>query len=233
MNAIDRGVLLAVNHFAQRSTTFDHLVVEVSHSDALKGGVVLAIFWWAWFRRGESARRTHAVLLSGLMGGFVALVVGRVLAAALPFRVRPLHNVGLGFVRPFGMTDELRLWSSFPSDHAMLFTALAVAILAVSRRAGAALLAWTALVICAPRIYVGLHYPSDIVVGAAIGAAIGMASQGVLVRDRIAAPILKWRDRRPGLFYSIMFTASFQIATLFNDVRALLQIAAIALHRHG
>ena len=58
---------------------------------------------------------------------------------------------------------------SFPSDHAAAAFAIAVAVLAFSRWAGAAFLA-AASFIAASRVALGLHYPSDVVVGALIGA---------------------------------------------------------------
>lgn len=58
---------------------------------------------------------------------------------------------------------------SFPSDHAAAAFAIAVAVLAFSRRAGMAFLA-VAAVIGASRVVLGLHYPGDVLAGAAVGA---------------------------------------------------------------
>ena len=62
---------------------------------------------------------------------------------------------------------------SFPSDHAAAASAIAVAILAFSRPMGAAFVA-AATLIALSRVVVGLHYPSDILAGAAVGTGAAL-----------------------------------------------------------
>ena len=57
---------------------------------------------------------------------------------------------------------------SFPSDHAVAAFAVAFAVAFVGRRMGAAFLA-AATLIAVTRVIAGLHYPGDILGGAAIG----------------------------------------------------------------
>src|SRR5258705_4260719 len=45
----DRDLLAAVNSYARRSQAFDNLVWAVSGDYAIQGGVMLAVFCWAWF----------------------------------------------------------------------------------------------------------------------------------------------------------------------------------------
>jgi undecaprenyl-diphosphatase len=69
--------------------------------------------------------------------------------------------------------------SSFPAGHAA--TAFAGAVIASylwPRRAP--LFALLALAIAFSRIYVGVHYPTDVVAGAAVGTAVGAAAAVVL-----------------------------------------------------
>ena len=67
--------------------------------------------------------------------------------------------------------------ASFPSGHAATSFACAVVLAAFlqSRRSRSLLFALAAL-IALSRVYVGVHYPLDVVVGAALGAAIGAAA---------------------------------------------------------
>ena len=62
--------------------------------------------------------------------------------------------------------------SSFPSSHAAMSVAAAMAL---SRaRPGLAPVWWSAAgMMCASRLYVGAHHPSDVAAGAAVGAAVG------------------------------------------------------------
>ena len=61
---------------------------------------------------------------------------------------------------------------SFPSAHATSSVAAAGALSRIEPRAGVPLTALAAL-ICVGRPYLGMHYPSDVVAGAALGALLG------------------------------------------------------------
>ena len=67
---------------------------------------------------------------------------------------------------------------SFPSAHATSSVAAATAIGRISPRAKPVVYGLAAL-ICVGRPYLGMHYPSDVLVGVAIGRAIGKAVPGL------------------------------------------------------
>lgn len=67
---------------------------------------------------------------------------------------------------------------SFPSAHATSSIAGATALGRVEPRARPALFALAAA-ICAGRPYLGMHYPSDVIAGAALGTALGRAVPGL------------------------------------------------------
>ena len=75
--------------------------------------------------------------------------------------------------------------------------------------------------IALPRIYLGLHYPTDILVGALIGIVSVCVVNGTKIRHAIGLPILKFSEKYPGLFYACFFLLCFQLASLFDDLRAL------------
>ena len=103
----------------------------------------------------------------------------------LPFRERPLHSAAIDLQIPDALDVEaLSGWSSFPSDHATLFFALAIGIGLVSRVAGRLILVHAIFVVSLPRVYLGLHYPTDIVAGAFIGSGLTYV---VVKNERIAA----------------------------------------------
>jgi undecaprenyl-diphosphatase len=70
--------------------------------------------------------------------------------------------------------------SSFPAGHAATAFAGATLLSYVAPRAAPAFVV-VAAVIGYSRVYVGVHYPSDVIVGALIGVAVGVAAIGVLV----------------------------------------------------
>jgi undecaprenyl-diphosphatase len=67
---------------------------------------------------------------------------------------------------------------SFPSAHATSSLAAATAIGRVEPRARLPLFALAAA-LCATRPYLGMHYPSDVLAGAALGVALGAAWPGL------------------------------------------------------
>jgi len=136
VNSFDAGIISLFNALARRSLTFDTLVFLLGSNFILKGGVIAALIWWTWFREGQR-EKDREYLLFGISAGFLALLAARVLATVLPFRERPLRNPLLHFQLPYGVTETTLLgWSSFPSDHAVLFFTLATGIFFVSRPLG-------------------------------------------------------------------------------------------------
>src|SRR5262249_52909452 len=133
MNAFDRETLLALNHFAHRAVWLDETAVWINRG-TLKGAVPGFFIWWMWFTPRPVPRLARASLIAATVSSFVALFAGRILALMLPFRVRPLREPSLGFVLPYATgPGDFRGWSSFPSDHAMMYFALAVGLGFVSR----------------------------------------------------------------------------------------------------
>lgn len=124
-------------------------------------GIVAVWFVLGWVL-GRPAERRGAVLALLAAGG--ALLVNQVLIRIWdrprPFLAHPVH------VLVSRSTD-----SSFPSDHAAASIAIAVTVLLMHRRIGLVVLA-VALLVCFARVYVGAHYPGDVLGGAAIGLAV-------------------------------------------------------------
>ena len=86
--------------------------------------------------------------------------------------------------RPFASTDTIHRFiahaadNGFPSDHATASFAIATAIFLTHRRVGGVLLA-AAVVLGVCRVATGIHWPTDILAGAAVGVL------GALVAARL------------------------------------------------
>jgi len=223
MNYFDTAIMEFCNRFSQRSETFDTAIVLLSKTEILKAGVVVTILWALWFRRDkvEAVAETRRTVLVTVAGTFVACLLGRLLARALPFRLRPLHQPALIFRIPTGISKgALDQWSSFPSDHAVLMAGLVTGIFLISRRLGFFSIFYAFLFIFFPRIYVGLHYPTDILAGILLGSVCVVSANGLMTRKTITEPLLEWSEKYPSLFYAGFFLVTYQTTQLFNDVRA-------------
>lgn len=94
------------------------------------------------------------LVMRAIMGALAAIAVGRTLQVVMPDRPRPMHDPQLGFQLPHGVDpSDLQGWSSFPSDHAVLFFALSTALFLWSRTVGVLGFIWASLIVCLPRIY--------------------------------------------------------------------------------
>ena len=215
MNSFDSLILSLINQFARRSSIFDKFVVLLSTNHLLKGAVILAVAWWIWFEN-EDVRRKREILLATMIACLPALVITQILARTI-YRPRPLNEAGLLFRVPYG--TEAADWvqySSFPSDHAVLFFALALGIFFASRRFGWFAFVYVSLFICLPRVYLGEHYPTDILAGAAIGMVPVWLASLPSVRNPLTGWALRWMSSRPSQFYSFSFLVTYLIAELFD-----------------
>jgi undecaprenyl-diphosphatase len=221
--SIDLSVLHWVNGFAQRDPVFDRAVALLADATFVKGGFLFTYLWWVWFaKRGE--RQDNRIEVLRIFAGLVAaLAIARALQVFLPGRLRPIHDATVGFILPYGANPHiLEHWNSFPSDHAVIFFAIATAIWMRSRLCGGLAYLWVLLFACLPRVYLGYHYPSDVVAGAMIGTAIMVAAYAVPTNSasRWAADrVFGWEQLHPSMFYTLAFIATYQLVTLFDTVR--------------
>lgn len=251
MNLFDQRLIEAMSRTAIHAPSVTHAVEAVSRMYLFKGTILVALLWVIWFRHefGEAfghkpgrldpasaelaaiRRRERELVVVAIVGGFIAFAAGRLLAHYLPFRLRPVYEPQLKGVYPTTAVDELlpRTWSAFPSDHAMLWGAIAMTIFFASRWLGIYALIHTVVLIGLPRIYLGLHYPSDVLAGGVLGIAIACVMCIDPIRVRVAKPVLFVAERWPGPFYGVSFVLSFALASQFDEFRILAHSAAVAM----
>jgi undecaprenyl-diphosphatase len=227
INSFDHAVISAINQFAQHSRAFDRIINYLQGAHLLKGAVLSSAIWWAWFRTGLDQAMARRHVVTTIAACIVAIALARAFQLVLPFRARPMHVAELGFVLPYGMLPSLlKDWSSFPSDHAVLFFTLSTGLWFVSRRAGTLALLFSTVVVCLPRLYLGLHYPTDLIAGAALGAGVAALGNWRWASTRPVEKVVEWSQNQPQLFYPLFFLLTFQIAVMFDDVRSLASAAA-------
>ena len=161
----------AVNRLA-RHTPWLH---EPARLYADYGVVVFAalLLWSWWLTRREGGLDRVAAALWAPVGALVAIGVNQVLvrifAEPRPYAVLP-HSL----VLVSRSTDP-----SFPSDHAVMAGAVTAGVLLVHRRLGL-VTAGLAVLMAFTRVYVGAHYPLDVVAGLVVGAALALVSYFVV-----------------------------------------------------
>jgi len=155
-SSIDYTLFRVINNLAGRSHTLDVVMIDLAKYSPLVYAGALALLWLTW-----KLRNQRAALFAGI-SALVALGLGQIVGYAFP-RDRPYlaHHVSLLITHS---PD-----TSFPSDHTTLAFAVAIAVWKFNRRAGITLLIFGVLVAVA-RVFVGAHYPGDVIGGAVLGA---------------------------------------------------------------
>ncbi|MCI0501410.1 MAG: phosphatase PAP2 family protein [Epsilonproteobacteria bacterium] len=222
MNEFDRFILNFINEFAQKSWLLDKFFVFLTNNTLFKGGVLSTLIWWVWFNAKDSDENNRRIVILTIVSSFFAMITARFLAIILPFRFRPIHDPNFNFKLPFGMYQTLlEGWSSFPSDHAVLYVSLATGIYIVSKKLGIFALLYATFFILLPRAYVGYHYPLDLLAGAIIGVLFTISLIKYFKHSFYVDWILNFSEKKLVIFYPLLFLLTYQIAEVFDGVREI------------
>ncbi|MFH9471024.1 phosphatase PAP2 family protein [Streptomyces clavifer] len=167
----DVSLLYDINGLAKAAPTwFDQVMGFVGEFGIMLAMVLLGLWcWWSVRRRGTTEDSVTGV--AGLV--WAPLAAGIAVIINIPIR---------GFVerpRPFNDHEGLEVLVegktdfSFVSDHATLAMAIAVGIFVANRKFGLFAIALAILEgFC--RVYMGVHYPTDVIGGFALGTAVAL-----------------------------------------------------------
>lgn len=166
-----------VNDFAAH-TTWLHAPMRLYAKDGVAlFAVLLLAGWWIARRGGDLPRMARA--LWAPLGVLLALAVNQPIVNTVT-EPRPYAALPHVLVLVSRSTDY-----SFPSDHAVMAGAVVLGTVLTSRRLGW-LAAAMALLMAFARVYVGSHFPLDVVAGLAVGTLVSAGGYLVVRRPLLA-----------------------------------------------
>jgi len=226
LNAFDKDILLFLNGFVGRWPHLDVALVQFQQNNLLNGAPFLAAIWYLWFYPGpDDNLRMRRKLWTTLCATVAGIVAARLLAHILPFRLRPFVNPELHLLIPDKIPPTgLATWSAFPSDHGLVWFALATGIWWAHRTLGAVALLYASF-LGIGRVYWGAHNPTDILAGGAIGIGLVALLSLESLQTALYRPAMRLQQTNLGFFYLCAFVATYEMANMFTEVRTLAQLA--------
>jgi undecaprenyl-diphosphatase len=187
----DVDLLYDINGLAKDAPhRLDRVMEFVGEYGLLLAMVLLVLWcWWTVRRRGaqDAASSVAALVWAPLAAGLAVLV--NVPIRGFVERPRPfVDHQGLA-VLVTGKNDF-----SFVSDHATITMALGVGLFVADRRFGVAGIG-LALLEGFCRVYMGVHYPTDVVGGFALGTAVALLLSPLATA--LLNPLMKAVERSP------------------------------------
>ena len=187
MANVDRSLYKVMNRFADR-TAWAHGVVRFYAKDGvILFAILLLAAWWSG--------RTSTTPIVG-----VGMAVWAGAGALLALAINQPIGAAIGRARPYTVIPDMHLLVdrtrdfSLASDHATIAGAVAAGIWLVNRRLGL-VAALATLAMALARVYVGAHYPGDVVAGMALGAVVVIGFHRVAAR--VIGPVLRAALRTP------------------------------------
>ncbi|MET9431352.1 MULTISPECIES: phosphatase PAP2 family protein [unclassified Streptomyces] len=167
----DVSLLYDINGLAKSAPTWFDRVMEFVGEYGIMLAMVLVVLWCWWSARRRGGPEDSIATVAGLV--WAPLAAGIALLVNVPIRgfverPRPfLDHQGLE-VLVAGKTDY-----SFVSDHATMAMGIGAALFVANRKFGLAAIG-LALAEGFCRVYMGVHYPTDVVGGFALGTAVAL-----------------------------------------------------------
>ncbi|MFJ8526591.1 undecaprenyl-diphosphatase [Bacillus sp. NPDC094106] len=146
-----------INDVAGSSALLDKLMITITNSAPYVAILFMLILWFSNGKKEIALGKQYTVLYSVLSMGIALLI--NVLIHAVYYHPRPFITHDVHQLIPHAAD------SSFVSDHSVLVFSIAFTFLLRGEKLKYIALVW-AILVGVSRIYVGVHYPADVIGGA-------------------------------------------------------------------
>jgi undecaprenyl-diphosphatase len=188
---MDAALYRSLNRLAARTTWAHSFFTAMAKYGIVLFAAALVVGWFL-ARRADSSDGVIVVIWTGC-AALIALGIGQIVGNAVD-RARPYTAMPASHVLIARSSDF-----SFPSDHATAAGAVGVGLVLAGMRYGSSVLGLAtsclAVLLALSRVYVGVHYPGDVLAGLALGATV--AAAGVPIGLLLLRPVVRWLDHTP------------------------------------
>lgn len=217
---LDKQLLLALN--GSDCLWLDNLMWYISRTGTWSF-MMLALLWLVVCR--NNWRVTAAFILCFVLCIVLADQISSTLIKPLVMRPRPSHDPEIGALVDIVRNHRGGKFGFVSSHAANTFAVVTMLSLAMRRRALTFVSFTWAMLVSYSRMYLGVHYPGDILCGAALGGLVGWLMYRLYLR--LAGPSVvceETRDRLTATGFSVFrmrcFIASVFLTYLFLIVRS-------------
>lgn len=197
----------------------DSLFAYVVANHLVGTWIFAAVFYLFWQIEDERTEWRRTQLFKTIVAFAIAVPITLVVRPWISWP-SPARNIAYQHIFPTYLWGN-GSYNSFPSHSTLLYFTVALGIWPLSRPISGILISFTLLMVSLPRVFVGGHYPIDVISSIALSAMI----LGVVWRWRLPPSVGHWlakAAKKPGVRELLLAAWLFEVGEEFGGTTSLL-----------
>ena len=230
-NGLDILIVQFFNQYCGKCVFLDTLGLIFLSVDAIRTAILVALVMGIWqYGKIKNDKKANKRVIAILFSIILTLGIVEILNAVIDSS-RPIVTYNHLIKTPIITENTKLLWNegwvrnpkhgSFPSDTVALLATMATGLFLWNRYIGFIAVLFVLFGGVLPRLYFGLHYPSDMLIGIIVSIASTLVIEKVKLFDFLSDKILETEKRFPYLFGVTGFYLAYIIADKFILLRKL------------